>query len=361
MYPYGHGLILMGPLKGTPHVSAPSEPANLVKKSRVDWFLLGMVAATLLAWLFPSPGARGGVLHPELLNKLGVALIFFLHGLLLAFAALRAGTLSWRLHLVVQLSTFAVCPLIGLAALRLIKGALDPSLTLGIFYLCALPSTVSSSVAMTAAARGNVPAAVFNATLSSVLGVFLTPLWVGVVMGAVGQSLPLARVVLDLALWLLFPLALGQLLRPLLGAFAARHRKKINKVDRATILLLVYTSFCDSVKSGVWLGSGVAALLTTLAFSVLLLGVLLVSVNAACTLLGFSVEDRIAAVFCGSKKTLASGVPMARLMFAGQPGSSLILLPIMIYHPLQLVVCGWLAARFAARATPPDRVAVPSL
>jgi solute carrier family 10 (sodium/bile acid cotransporter), member 7 len=328
----------------------------------LDWFLLGMVAATLLAWLLPDPGAKGGVLHPELLNKLGVSLIFFLHGLLLSFAALRAGTLLWRLHLVVQLSTYVLCPLCGLAALALIGGALDPSLRLGVFYLCALPSTVSSSVAMTAAARGNVPAAVFNATFSSVLGVFLTPLWVGVVMGASGASLPLGRVVLDLCLWLMLPLALGQLSRPLAGAWALRHKSKINVVDRCTILLLVYTSFCDSVKSGVWLGSGLVPLLATLAFCVVLLALLLSAVNAVCKRLGFSTEDRIAAVFCGSKKTLASGVPMARLMFAGQPGLSLILLPIMIYHPLQLVVCGWLAGRLSARdAAPPAAQAPPAV
>jgi len=324
---------------------------------RVDWFLLGMIAATVLAWLFPEPGAKGGALHPELANKLGVALIFFLHGLLLSFAALRAGTLSWRLHLVVQLSTYLVCPLVGLATLALLGGALDPSLALGIFYLCALPSTVSSSVAMTAAARGNVAAAVFNATLSSVLGVFLTPLWVGVQMGASGASLPLGRVVLDLTLWLLLPLALGQLARPALGAFAVRHKKKINLIDRATILLLVYTSFCDSVMSGVWLGSGATTLLVATVFSIVLLTTLLVGVDAVARRVGFSTEDRIATVFCGSKKTLASGVPMARLMFAGHPGLSLILLPLMIYHPLQLVVCGWLAGRFAARPAEPAAVA----
>jgi sodium/bile acid cotransporter 7 len=324
-----------------------------------DWFLLGMVAVTVLAWLWPDPGAKGGVLRPELLNKLGVALIFLLHGLLLSFAALRAGTLLWRLHLVVQLSTYVLCPLIGLGALAALRGRLDPSLSLGIFYLCALPSTVSSSVAMTAAARGNVPAAVFNATLSSVLGVLVTPLWVGLVMGATGASLPLGRVILDLVTWLILPLVLGQLLRPLGGAWALRHKSKINIVDRCTILLLVYTSFCDSVKSGVWLGSGAGPLLSTLVFSVSLLGVLLLLVNAVCKRLGFSTEDRIAAVFCGSKKTLASGVPMARLMFAGQGGLSLILLPIMIYHPLQLIVCGWLAGRFAARSAAPTGAAPP--
>jgi sodium/bile acid cotransporter 7 len=340
-------------------MSTPTASAR--PKRGVDWFLLGMVAVTLLAWLVPDPGAKGGVLHPELLNKLGVALIFFLHGLLLSFAALRAGTLLWRLHLVVQVSTYALCPLIGLCALALLRGRLDPSLCLGIFYLCALPSTVSSSVAMTAAARGNVPAAVFNATLSSVLGVFLTPLWVGLVMGATGTSLPLGRVILDLITWLILPLALGQLLRPLGGAWALRHKSKIGVVDRCTILLLVYTSFCDSVKSGVWLGSGIGALLSTLVFSVLLLGALLLMVNGVCKLLGFSTEDRIAAVFCGSKKTLASGVPMARLMFAGQGGLSLILLPIMIYHPLQLIVCGWLAGRLAARDAAPSAALPPAV
>lgn len=327
---------------------------------RVDWFLLGMIAATVLAWLFPEPGAKGGALHPELANKLGVALIFFLHGLLLSFAALRAGTVLWRLHLVVQLSTYLVCPLVGLATLAVFGGALDPSLSLGIFYLCALPSTVSSSVAMTAAARGNVAAAVFNATLSSVLGVFITPLWIGLQMGASGASLPLGRVVLDLMLWLLLPLALGQLARPVLGALAARHKRKINVIDRATILLLVYTSFCDSVVSGVWLGSGATTLLVAAAFSVGLLATLLVAVDVVARRAGFSTEDRIATVFCGSKKTLASGVPMARLMFAGHPGLSLILLPIMIYHPLQLVVCGWLAGRFAARPAEPDGAAAPA-
>jgi solute carrier family 10 (sodium/bile acid cotransporter), member 7 len=325
-------------------------------RPRLDWFLLGLVGATLLAWLLPDPGAKGGVLAPEISNKLGVALIFFLHGLLLSFAALRQGTLRWRLHLLVQLCTFLVCPLFGLCALWLFGSALDPSLALGLFYLCALPSTVSSSVALTAAAGGNVPAAVFNATLSSVLGVFLTPLWVGLVLGGSGTPLPLSGVMLDLVCWLLLPLALGQLLRPLGGAWAARHKPAINVVDRLTILLLVYTSFCDSVKSGVWLGSGGGALLFSLLFSCALLGSLLLLSNAVARRLGFSREDRIVAVFCGSKKTLASGVPMARLMFAAQPGLSLILLPLMIYHPLQLVVCGWLARREA----PPLAVTSPS-
>jgi sodium/bile acid cotransporter 7 len=320
----------------------------LPKKSPIDGFMLGLLAVVVLAWLFPSPGAKGGFLHPEVLNKAGVALVFFLNGLTLSFAALRAGTLLWRLHLVVQLSTYVLFPLLGLVVY--FAGAwLDSSLRLGLFYLCALPSTVSSSVAMTAAARGNVPAAVFNATLSSLLGVVLTPLWLSVVLGATGSGLPLGKVILDLVLWLVLPLALGQLSRPLLGDLAGRHKKRLNLVDRGTILVLVYTSFCDSFEAGVFLSQGPLALVLTVAVSFVLLFVVLGATSQWSRWLGFPEEDRIAAIFCGSKKTLASGVPMARLIFGQHPGLSMILLPIMIYHPLQLLVCTWLAGKWARR------------
>jgi solute carrier family 10 (sodium/bile acid cotransporter), member 7 len=319
---------------------------------RLDWFLLGMVVATGLAWIFPDPGAKGGSLHPELVNKLGVSLIFFLHGLTLSFAALSAGTRNVRLHLLVQLSTFFVFPLLGLLLLAVVGPGTDPALRTGLFFLCALPSTVSSSIALTATAQGNVPAAVFNATLSSLLGVLLTPLWLGIVLGASGQALPLGSVVLGLVLWLVLPLCLGQLFRPWLGAFATRHKKRIGVIDRLTILLLVYTSFCDSVKAGVW-SSGAEPLLVASVASVVLLAVVMAFTWFTSGALGFSLPDRIAALFCGSKKTLASGVPMARLIFGAHPALGMILLPIMLYHPLQLVVGGWLAGRFA-RAEPPS-------
>jgi len=344
------------PTEGAPPVpraeseaaSSSAAAAPLPKKSPIDGFVLGLLAVVVLAWLFPSPGAKGGFLHPEVLNKAGVALVFFLNGLTLSFAALRAGTLLWRLHLVVQLSTYVLFPVLGLVVY--FAGAwLDSSLRLGLFYLCALPSTVSSSVAMTAAARGNVPAAVFNATLSSLLGVVLTPLWLSFVLGATGSGLPLGKVILDLVLWLVLPLTLGQLSRPLLGELAARHKKRLNLVDRGTILVLVYTSFCDSFEAGVFLSQGPLALVLTVAVSFVLLFAVLGVTSQWSRWLGFPEEDRIAAIFCGSKKTLASGVPMARLIFGQHPGLSMILLPIMIYHPLQLLVCTWLAGKWARR------------
>jgi sodium/bile acid cotransporter 7 len=319
-------------------------------KIKPDWFLLGMIAATVLAWAFPTPGASGGWMHPELLTKAGVALIFFLHGVALSFAALKAGTLRWPLHLLVQCSTFLLFPLLGLGLNALLGDRVSPELKLGLFFLCALPSTVSSSVAMTAVARGNVAGAVFNATLSSLLGIFLTPLWVAFVLKTSGQAQPIGPVILDLIRWLLAPLAIGQACRPWLGVWAARHKAGINVVDRLTILLLVYTSFCDSFQQGVWSRSGPGAVWLVLGIAAALFALAMAVMSLAAGALKFSREDKIAAMFCGSKKTLASGVPMAKLIFGAHPALGLILLPIMIYHPLQLVICGALAQRWGKRA-----------
>ncbi len=305
-----------------------------------NWFLAGMAASVVLAGVFPRPGAAGGVLHPAVLTKAGVALIFFLHGATLSFASFKAGAMRWPLHVLVQATTFLLFPLIGLGVIAALDGRVSADLRLGIFYLCALPSTVSSSVAMTAAARGNVAAAVFNATLSSLLGIFLTPMWVGAVASVSGAALPIGSVMLDLLRWLVLPLVFGHLSRPWTGRWMERHQVGVHVADRVTILLLVYTSFCDSFVGGVWSDNSGMILVALVGFAGLLFTTVMLFTALAATALRFPTEDKIAAMFCGSKKTLASGVPMAKLMFGGNPGLGLILLPIMIYHPLQLILCG---------------------
>lgn len=317
---------------------------------RPDWFLVGMVAAVALAFAFPQAGAKGGALRPELLNKLGVALIFFLHGLMLSFEALRSGTRKWQVHLLIQASTYLLFPVLGLGLLWLTQ--VRAELRVGLFFLCALPSTVSSSVALTAAAGADVAVAVFNATLSSLLGVVLTPLWLNLVLGASGHTPPFASVVWELTLWLVLPLVVGQLLRPWLGVLVSRHRRYVGVADRSTILLLVYTSFCDSVQAGVW-RQGLKQLAFAAISSLVLLAAALCITWAAGRALGFPRAERVAALFCGSKKSLAAGIPMARVIFGAEAGLAVILLPIMIYHPLQLVVGGWLAGRFRASASQP--------
>lgn len=321
-------------------------------KFKFDWFLKGMLVAVALAFIWPAPGAKGGFLHPELLNKIGIALVFFLNGLGLSLASLKDGALRWKVHLLIQTSTFLVFPVLGWLLLKASGGWMAVDLQTGFFYLCALPSTVSSSVALTVAARGNVPVAVFNATLSSLLGVVLTPFWMAWILGSGGGGFDVWPVIIDLLLWLVLPLVLGQLSRPALATWASHNKGRIQIVDRLTILTLVYTSFADTVKEGVWSNYGPLILLETIVGSTLLFAIVLALTRLLGRLLGLPIEDRIAAVFCGSKKTLASGVPMAHLIFGANPALGLILMPIMIYHPLQLAVGGVLAQRWAGRETP---------
>ena len=330
-------------------VTVASQLGDSVSLVKFDWFMKGMVAAVLLAFVWPQPGAHGGFLHPEVLNKLGIAVVFYLNGLSLSMQSLRQGASRWQVHLLIQFSTFALFPLLGLGLLKLGQGWMSPDLLLGFFYLCALPSTVSSSVALTVAARGNVPVALFNATLSALIGVLLTPLWMTWVMVQEGRSLDVTPVVIDLLLWVVLPLVVGQLSRPWLTTWAARHKAQIHIVDRVTILTLVYTSFCVSVQQGIWTQYGASVVIQTVAVCGLLFFAVYQFTQIVSRLIELSDEDRIAAVLCGSKKTLASGVPMAHLIFGAHLALGLMLIPIMLYHPLQLAVGGLLSQRWTAR------------
>jgi sodium/bile acid cotransporter 7 len=321
-----------------------------VKRLKLDPFLTGMVLAIGLAALFPAPGAEGGWLHPELLTKAGVALVFFLNGAGLSFAALKDGVFRWRLHIIIQAATFLLFPLIGFIFLAVAGAWISPDLKIGFFYLCAIPSTVSSSVAMTAAARGNVPVAVFNATLSSLLGIVVTPLWMSLILKTSGQHMDVFHVFIDLIIWLVLPLIVGQVMRPLIGAWLGAHKKLTQIVDRGTILLLVYTSFCDSFAKHIWSGNSPATLVLVVAATLGLFFLVLNLLWQLCDRTGIPAPFRSAIVFCGTKKSLATGVPMAHLIFAGNPGLGLILLPIMVYHPLQLLICTPLAARWSKDA-----------
>lgn len=322
---------------------------RVVQRLYRDWFLVGMISAVVLAALFPDFGRTGGTMHADVVANVGIFAVFFLHGLGLSAQRMKAGITRWRLHLLVQSFTFGVFPLLWLLLNALAGRWIPADLSLGFIYLCAVPSTISSSVAMTGVARGNVAGAIFNASLSSLLGVVLTPLLVSVLSRTTGQSLSLADAVLKLAGLLLLPLVLGQLLRPLLGRWFARYQRYTQAFDKLVILLLVYASFCDSVASGVFSRHGAGILALALGGAALLLALVLLMTTAASRWARFDKEDEIAAVFCGSKKTLASGVPMARLLFGAHPSLGLIVLPLMFYHQLQLLVCSVLAERYASR------------
>ncbi|MCI0994992.1 bile acid:sodium symporter [Pseudomonas corrugata] len=320
-----------------------------LKRMVTDWFLCGMLLATLLAYFFPGFGATGGAMHAEWVVNIGIFVVFFLHGVNLSGEQIRHGLKNTRLHVMVQVFTFVVFPLIWLASNKLLGSHVPSLLMLGFFYLCALPSTISSSVALTGSAGGNVPAAILNASLSSVLGVFLTPLLVSLVVGRGDGGIDLGSTLLDLCLMLLLPLVLGQFLRRWLAGFFGRYKRYTSIIDKLVILLLVYAAFCNSMVSGIWQQQGNGVLLSAVLGSAVLLAIILWMTTRTARTLGFDNADEIAAVFCASKKSLAAGVPMAALIFGNNPGLGLILLPIMIYHPMQLIVCSILAERYASR------------
>ena len=319
-----------------------------------DNFTLALVAAVVLASLLPATGAvaRGF----DLLTALLVALLFFLHGAKLSGEAVIAGLTHWRLHLTVLAATFVLMPLLGLALKPLLQPLVTPELYLGVLFLCVLPSTVQSSIAFVSVARGNVAAAVCSASASNLLGMFLTPLLAGLLfasMGAAGAAVSLDAVG-KIALQLLLPFVAGQALRRWIGGWVARHKALTKFSDQGTIVLVVYTAFSAAVVEGLWRQVPLQVLAGLLFIAAVLLAAMLALTIWGSRRLGFSKEDEITIVFCGSKKTLASGVPMAKVLFAASAVGAMVL-PLMIFHQLQLMVCAALARRYAARpATGPD-------
>ncbi|ESJ25813.1 bile acid:sodium symporter [Cupriavidus sp. HPC(L)] len=315
----------------------------------IDGFVLIMLTAIAVALAAPELGTGDGPLHLGLVTSLGVALVFFLHGAALSRDKLVAGAKHWRLHTFVQVFTYVVFPLIGAALMFGLRDQLPADLLLGVFFLCALPSTVSSSVAMTSMARGNVPGAIFNATISGLIGMALTPLLMGLVISASGASMPLGKALTGVALQLLLPFALGQLARPVIGAWLGRHKAITSKIDRGVIVLIVYSSFCDATAEGLWHQYSWQTIAAVMGLAAVLLFAILATTTFVARRLGFAIEDEITAVFCGSKKSLANGIPMAKILFAGHPALGLLVLPLMVYHQLQLIVCSVMASRYANR------------
>ena len=316
-----------------------------------DRFTCLILLTVLVASVLPAHG-RGIKIAGGAAN-LAVALLFFLHGARLSREAVVAGLTHWRLHLTIFSATFIMFPIIGL----LLKPVLEPLVThelyMGILFLCCLPSTVQSSIAFTSVARGNVPAAVCSASGSSLLGIFLTPLLVGLVLTS-GSSAPLSfGAVETIMVQLLLPFILGQIARRWIGRWVHRRKAMLKWVDQGSILLVVYTAFSEAVSEGLWHNTPVVSLLGLVVCNAIILAVALLISNTSGKILGFSVPDRITLLFCGSKKSLATGVPMAQVIFAGQAVGAIVL-PLMIFHQIQLMVCAALAGRYAKRPEDPN-------
>ena len=319
---------------------------------RPDTFTLLIVATVGLASVLPARGAVADSVGD--LAILAIGLLFFLQGARLSRQAVVAGMTHWRLHALILAFTFVLFPLLGLGLRALAPGLLTQPLWLGVLFLCVLPSTVQSSIAFTSIGRGNVAAAVCAATASNLLGMVITPVLVGLVLSAHGGGISWNEIT-KITLQLLLPFAVGQFLRPMIGPWAARNRTILSYTDRSSILLVVYTAFSAAVVEGIWHTVPLRDLGTLLLVDAVLLALVLLITTGVSRALGFDKADEVTIVFCGSKKTLASGIPMANVLFAG-PAVGMVVLPLMIFHQMQLMVCAALARRYGARADAPEPV-----
>ena len=313
---------------------------------KIDPFLLMIMAAVAVASIIPARGSGAEIL--DTLGILGIALLFFVHGAALPRQVVIQGLAQWRLHLFIFAITFVVFPVVVMPFHILPSVWMPADLLLGFLYLAALPSAVSSSIAFTAMAKGNVPAAICSSAASNVFGLLLTPVLLSLLTRtSVEGGFDLTKALVDVVLQLLLPFAAGQMARPWLASVMTRHEHRIGQLDQGIILLIVYTAFSQSVVDGLWSRLPPASVALTAVLCLVLLAVVLAVTAFIARRFGFSRGDEIAAVFCGSKKSLASGLPLAKVLFAAAPGFGMIVLPIMFYNPIQILVGAVLARRYA--------------
>jgi sodium/bile acid cotransporter 7 len=315
----------------------------------VDPYLLAILGTVALAAILPARGgAATGLSH---VTVVAIGLLFFLYGARLSPKAAWDGVKQWRLHAVILASTFVLFPLLGLAAEAASRPLLGPDLAKGVLFLTLLPSTVQSSIAFTSLARGNVAAAVCAASFSSLAGIVVTPVLASLVLG--GTVRVDGSAVASLLAQLLLPFVAGQIARRWIADWIGAHKPLLTLVDRGSILLVVYSAFSEGMVAGIWHTVSLARFGALVVCCAALLGAVLVLTSAASRRLGFARPERVTLVFCGSKKSLASGLPMAAVLFPGHT-LSLMVLPLMLFHQIQLMVCTVLARRWGRESTEPE-------
>ncbi len=311
---------------------------STLSKAGLNAFFFLMIGAIFLAWMYPQLGIRESPLHLPLIAGYGVSLIFFFYGAKLSPESLLKGLIKWRLHLVVQLSTFVLFPLIIVVMRLFFSDYFSTNLGLGVFYLAALPSTVSSSVVLVSIARGNIAAAIFNASISSILGIFITPLIMSDIIGKTQFGFDIGHTIFQLCLQVLLPVVVGLLLHKKLGEWVSSYKKTLGNFDQLIILLIVYTSFCESFSDDMFSSFSFSQIFVLGALMLTLFLFVFALMNQLSIWMGFKREDRITVIFCGSKKSLVQGVVMGKVLFHEQAVLGVVLLPLMIYHFLQLLI-----------------------
>jgi len=312
---------------------------------KFNGFILSLLLAICLAFFFPTALSK---LPVGIITDLGIGLIFFFYGLKLAPEELKLGFLNFKAHILIQLSTFLIFPLLTFLFIPLFEGGTQSELWLSVFFLGVLPSTVSSSVVMVAIAKGNLPTAIFNASISGLIGILITPLWLSFFMAKSGDF-DFLVILYKLCLQIVLPLILGLLLQRYLGKFARKHNTKLGYFDKAVIVLIVYTSFSNSFNSGLFENINIYDLLKITGIVILLFFTMYFLIGVICKWLNFSIQDTITAKFCGTKKSLVHGSVMVKIIFGASASVGIFLLPIMLYHILQLLIVTIFAEKYRRR------------
>lgn len=319
-------------------------PRALLAKSPIDGFVISIMLTVVVAALFPAKGVFADVMDWVVIAA--IALLFFLYGARLHPREALAGLTHWRLHLLILAFTFVVFPIIGVAMRPLVEPLVGENLYLGLLFTCLVPSTVQSSIAFTSIARGNVAAAIVSASVSSLVGVIVTPLLAVWLMSTSSGMHIDGSSILRIMAQILLPFIVGQLARPWVADWVTKHAKPTKLVDRGSIILVVYVAFSEGMRNHIWSRVNVGEVIAVVALATALVVLMLIVTGALPPRLGFDRADSIAIQFCGSKKSLAAGLPMATVLFAGST-VGLIVLPLMIFHQVQLILCSMLASRYA--------------
>jgi len=319
----------------------------------LDGFILGLITAVVIAYLKPGLGSETSPLPLKAITTYGVIVIFFFYGLKLSPDKLRSGLSNIQLHVLIQSATFLLFPLVVWAAYLLAAPEQGNLIWTGVFFVAALPSTVSTSVVMVSVAGGNIPAAIFNASISSLIGVIMTPLWMGIFLQSSDARLDTVQVIIDLVLQVILPVGLGILLNPVLGKYVAKSSNRLRIFDQTIILLIVFMSFCHSFEQDLYSKIPVSRLLLIALGMLILFTGIYYLIRLISRSLGFSQADQITACFCGSKKSLVHGTVMSSVLFKGHPSVGVILLPLMMYHTFQLIAASIIAQKMSKRSNYP--------
>ena len=313
-------------------------------------FTLTLVAACVMAFLLPEPGATGGLLKSEITVKISVALVFFLQGLNIRSRQILHSATRLRVLLFCQSWNYALAPAIMILLMLVASSWIHPGLRGGLLYLSVLPTTISSAIVLTGSYRGDAATSLFNATLSNLLGVVITPIWcIALFSEASNHFPPIGSLILKIAILVILPITIAQVIRPYLRDRIEAWKPSIRNSSNAMIVFIVYVSFSNSVVNGLWETLSWTSIATAFGFVCLFLLLVSSLVWTSSAIADNQKEQRIAAFFCGSQKTLATGAPMASIIFANQSAADqgLVLLPLILYHSLQILLASIVGPRLA--------------